>query len=71
MEKLKKLFSTLFIKAGDEIVNILGIDVDYTEDKDIFLQLNLSKIGFREDEWNRIHKNVDKMKEINIRESEV
>ncbi|WP_027624393.1 phage tail terminator family protein [Clostridium lundense] len=71
IEKLKKLFSTLFIKVGDEIINILGMDVDYTKDKDIFLQLSLSKIGFREDEWNRIYKNVDKMKEINIRESEV
>lgn len=71
MENLKKLFSTLFIKSGDETINIMGIDIDYTKDEDIFLQLNLSKIGFREDEWNRIYGNVEKMNEINIRESGV
>ncbi|WP_125154308.1 phage tail terminator family protein [Clostridium rectalis] len=71
MERLKKLFLNLFIKVEDEKISIKDITVDYTQDKDIFMQITLNKIGFEKEKWYRQHKDIQVMKKVNIRESGV
>lgn len=68
LEKLKKVFSNMCIKVGDDWVRISDMVVNYTEDKDIFLQLTLDKEECREDIFNN-ENNFETMKNIYIRES--
>lgn len=68
LEKLKKIFSNMGIRVGDNWIRISDMAVNYTEDKDIFLQLTLDKEEFREDIFNN-ENNFETMKNIYIRES--
>lgn len=67
MQVLKHTFmSTMAIKFGNDWAKIKQINIDYTGDKDIFLQLNLdTTIGTREEYEES--KNTQLMGEINFK----
>lgn len=68
IEKLKRIFSNMRIKVGNDWIRISDMVVNYTEDKDIFLQLTLDKEESREDTFNN-ENDFETMKNIYIRES--